>query len=540
MLDKRKRVLTVVLAVVLVFSAVGFAGCMEDENNVNTDAYPYMGHNRIAFNHESEPFNNTKVRKALAYSLNVDEIIEAVQGEDLADNTRSPVPEDHPAHNPNLEMYERDTEKARNLLEEAGYSGDPLLETELYVPDDERADEMEVVQEQAAEAGIDLELNTLEWGSYIEAVEAGNAPLSYSGWSGPTAPQGSFNYMKKNSTWAFYSGWYENEEFTNKLDQAIQETDDDTRWDLYHQAQETLVNEDMGCFIMYTQRNPRAYHDSVDIPEESWNSYMGAGPLVVADEWDVSDSDTIEVAQTHEPADFHPIRYSDVYSGYVFLQIFEPLVSTYPDGSVTTNENTVAESYEISDDALTMTFQIKEGIMFHNGEELDAHDVEFTINTMMPHEKEYMGPNENENYTDLYDVEKSQTSPREGDFANVDYVEATDNYTVKIHMKQPDMELLQKEGIEYLNIIPKDYIEENGWDTYGDELIGSGPYEFTHYKEGNEILLEEFEDHRNEVNTPKIIFNFYGEESTAVTALRDGEAHYMSRISPTNYYDLQG
>ncbi|MFW6038682.1 MAG: ABC transporter substrate-binding protein [Candidatus Saliniplasma sp.] len=407
-----------------------------------------------------------------------------------------------------------------------------LLETTLYVPDDERADEMEVVQQQVRDAGIDLEIEAVEWGTYIEEVEAGNAPLSYSGWSGPTSPEGSLNYMKKGNSWDWYSGWYENDEFTEKLDDAVSETDDQARWTLYHEAQEILVDEDMGCFVMYTQRNPRAYHNSVDIPEESWNSFMGAGPLVRANEWEVEGSDRIEVAQTHEPGDFHPIRYTDVYSGYVFLQMFEPLVSTYPDGEVNTNEYTVAESFDISSDGLTMTFDIKDGIEFHNGDELNAHDVEFSINTMMMNE-------EDDEYFEMYDVDENPDSPREGDFGKVDSVEATDDYTLEISMDEPDMELLQKEGIEYLNILPKNYIEENGWEVFEDELIGSGPYELEHYDPGDEILLTEFEDYRNEVNTPEIRFDFYDEESTAVTALRSGDAHYMSRISPDNYYDLE-
>ncbi len=415
-----------------------------------------------------------------------------------------------------------------------------LIETTLYVPNDKRADEMQIVKQQAKEAGFDITLETLEWGTYIEEVQAGNAPLSYSGWSGPTSPMGSLNYMMNGSAWAFYSGWYSSEDYTSTVQQGVSEPDDSARYQLYKDAQEILVDEDMGCYVTYTQREPRAYHESVDIPDEAWNPHMGAGPLIVAEEWNVDGSDTINIAQTHEPQDFHPIRYTDVYSGYIFSQIYDPLITTYPDGSVNTNERTVAESYDISDDAMTMTFNIKDGIKFHNGETLDAHDVEFTLNTMLPEEKERIGPNEDENYTDLYDVEKSQASPRAGDFSNVDYIEATDDSTVKIHMKEPDMELLQKEGIEYLYILPKDYIEDNGWSTFEDEMIGSGPYEFDHYSQGDEILLTESDNFdRKEVNTPNILFNFYGEESTAVTALRNGDTHYMSRISPDNYYNLQ-
>jgi len=408
-----------------------------------------------------------------------------------------------------------------------------LLETTLYVPDDERADEMEVVQQQAREAGIDIELEAVEWGTYIEEVQAGNAPLSYSGWSGTPSAEYIMSYMMEGSPWAYYSGWYEGEEFTQKINDAVSEPDDDERWALYHEAHEILVEEDMGCYIMYTERMPRAYHETVTIPEESWNPYMGAGPLVVAEEWEVEDSDTLDIAQTHEPSDFHPIRYTDVYSAYIFIQMYDPLVSTYPEGEPNTDaEHTLAESFEVSDDALEMTFELKEGIEFHNGDEVTAHDVEFTINTMM------MGEEEEDEYFDMYDVEKNPESPREPDFANIDYVEAVDNYTLEIHMENRDMELLQKGGFESLYTLPKDYIEDNGWDTYEDELIGTGPYEFSNYDEGDELVLEEFENYRKEVNTPNMVFDFYDEESTAVTALRDGDTHYMSRIGPTNYHDL--
>jgi len=44
---------------------------------------------------------------------------------------------------------------------------------------------------------------------------------------------------------------------------------DEKRGDLYHEAQEILVEEDMGFYIVYTKRMPRVYHESLDIPEES-------------------------------------------------------------------------------------------------------------------------------------------------------------------------------------------------------------------------------------------------------------------------------
>jgi len=267
---------------------------LADEENVITRSFQDLGHNRIAFNQHpdhAEDFADPRVRKALAYAIDADEVIAMEMTEELASNTRSPVPAGHAAHNEDLMLYEQDIEEARSLLEEAGYEEDDdgmYFETNLYVPDDERANEMMVVVEHAEEAGIDINLEPLEWAEYISAVESGEAQLSYSGWSGTPSAQYIMAYMMEDSPWAYYSGWYEGTEFTEKIEQAVREPDDETRFSLYHEAQEILVEEDMGCYILYTERMPRAYHESLDIPEESWNPYMGAGPLVALPEWEVN------------------------------------------------------------------------------------------------------------------------------------------------------------------------------------------------------------------------------------------------------------
>ncbi|MFP4051064.1 MAG: ABC transporter substrate-binding protein [Thermoplasmata archaeon] len=234
------------------------------------------------------------------------------------------------------------------------------------------------------------------------------------------------------------------------------------------------------------------------------------------------DENQLVIGQTHEPESMNPISYTDVYSGYIFLQIFQPLVRNNPNGETNTGGNTVATDYEISDDALEYTFHIEEGLKFHNGDDLTADDVVFTINTIM-------------NETDL---ENAPISPRKADLDSVDRVEAEDDYTVKMYMKERDVMVLKKEAFE-MNIVPKDYIVENGWDKFEDELIGSGPYEFDEYKTGVHIKLKEFEDYNGEVNIEKVRFDFYGDENSAMIDLREGSIHYMPRISPTNWHQLR-
>ncbi len=68
------------------------------------------------------------------------------------------------------------------------------------------------------------------------------------------------------------------------------------------------------------------------------------------------DEEDIVIAQRHEPEDFHPIRYTDVYTSYVFIQMYDQLISTYPDGEPNTDaDHAVAEDFEWSDDLKELT-----------------------------------------------------------------------------------------------------------------------------------------------------------------------------------------
>lgn len=244
---------------------------------------------------------------------------------------------------------------------------------------------------------------------------------------------------------------------------------------------------------------------------------------------------TFTIGYVGEPKDFHPIRYTaGQETGQFLQQIFDPLLVSYFEGKPSTEGHAVAENYEIENDGMKYTFEIEEGIKFHNGEELKAEDVAFTIHTMM------MGE-DNDTYFNMYDVDKNPSSVRQSEFDEVDYVEATGDYTLEIHMEQFSAEFLVSDGFQNMRIVPKDYIEDNGWDKFDEELIGTGPFEFDNYAEGNEIVLQRFEDAHVEMENDiqEVVISFYGDESAAVTALQDGSVQFVPGISGQNYEDLK-
>jgi len=135
----------------------------------------------------------------------------------------------------------------------------------------------------------------------------------------------------------------------------------------------------------------------------------------------------------------------------------------------------VATSLEYSGDYKVLTMRIRDGVRFHDGVELTAEDVAFTINVLANRTWPYY----------------------HGYFTSVDRAEAVDKYTVRIYFKTPDSQFVLN-SLTAMRIMPK-HIWEPLLQTYGDqlakyqpkpeELVGSGPFKFVERVPGQYIKL---------------------------------------------------
>ena len=174
----------------------------------------------------------------------------------------------------------------------------------------------------------------------------------------------------------------------------------------------------------------------------------------------------------------------------IFFNIFEGLVKADPDGNFVP---ALAESFEISDDATTFTFHIRKGVKFHNGADLTAEDVIYTLDKCRGTETGV---------------------PLLSAYAEIDTVTAIDDNTVEIKLKAPNIEYLA-----YLNtaIIPHDYADQETFP------IGTGPYKFKSRSVQENIVLEKFADYWG---TPgyldEVTFRIIENTDALVMALRSG------------------
>ena len=204
----------------------------------------------IYFNHTMEPFTDERVRQAVNYAVNKEDIVDFVLGGE-ARVSDAPISPGIFGYTP-VGSYEYDPERARELLAEAGYEDG--FSTTLYSPTGRYNQDIQIseaVQSQLAEVGIDAEIETLEWSAYLsitgEAVEDNVVPMGMLGWGTVTgdADYGLFplfttgQHVPDGSNRSFYS----NPEVDELLGEARVNPDPEARQELYEQAMQILWDE---------------------------------------------------------------------------------------------------------------------------------------------------------------------------------------------------------------------------------------------------------------------------------------------------------
>jgi peptide/nickel transport system substrate-binding protein len=162
----------------------------------------------------------------------------------------------------------------------------------------------------------------------------------------------------------------------------------------------------------------------------------------------------------------------------------------------------LAETWDVSKDGLTWTFKLRQGVKFHDGQELTAADVKFTFDR-------------------LFDK-----SPGKSDFVAVDHVEPTGKYQVKFVTKEPFAGLLAALGGFWGFII-----SEAGIKKYGDlnkAALGTGPFILEDWKVEQQLTLKKHPDYfkKGLPYVDQAILRTIPDEANIVAALRTGQIQH--------------
>ncbi|TLS36995.1 ABC transporter substrate-binding protein [Pseudalkalibacillus caeni] len=231
------------------------------KNNESLDLIerPSFNIGYLAFNMEKEPFNDVKVRKAINYAIDRKAIVDAFYS-GLGEVAKNPLPPSLWGYNDNVEGYELDIEKAKKLLKEAGYEDG--FKTQLwtmsnprpYLPQPQKI--AEALQSDLSKIGIEVEIVTYEWATYLDKTSQGGHPMALFGWTGVMADPDNFlfpNLDKSNAEVpANNRAFYKSEEVHQLLVKARQTLDQEKRADIYKEVQEILYKDAPWANLVHT------------------------------------------------------------------------------------------------------------------------------------------------------------------------------------------------------------------------------------------------------------------------------------------------
>ena len=216
--------------------------------------------------------------------------------------------------------------------------------------------------------------------------------------------------------------------------------------------------------------------------------------------------DTLTVAMGSDATSIDPVAVCNVYSSNIMAQIYDTLIDVAEDGTVTPR---LAESYEVSDDGLTYTFKIRQGVKFHNGDEVKASDV-------------------------AYSLKRAQASAAVAHiFGDIDpdSFEVPDDYTVSFKLQQQNTGFIAGLANTGASIVPEAVVEAEG-DNFGSNPIGTGPFKFVSWTKNDTIELERNDDYFGEEPAlSKITFRIITEATNRAIELESGGVDMAFDIS---------
>ena len=191
----------------------------------------------------------------------------------------------------------------------------------------------------------------------------------------------------------------------------------------------------------------------------------------------------------------------------VMFNVFEGLMKPTPEGDLTP---AIASDYQVSEDRLTYTFTLRDGVKFHNGDTVTAEDVVYSIQRCAAATE-----------TGIVPVEA---------FSNITDIQAPDASTVAITLAQPDNEFLS-----YMTtaVLPADYDQQD------TDPVGTGPFKFVSRAAQDSIVLEKFDEYwGTPAQLDQVTFKIIENADSLLMSLQSGAIDLCAHLTSTQVAQL--
>lgn len=190
--------------------------------------------------------------------------------------------------------------------------------------------------------------------------------------------------------------------------------------------------------------------------------------------------------------------------------VYEGLYRLTDDGDV---EPLLAASDEVSDDGLSYTFTLKDGVTFHSGKALSSADVKASIEAV---------------------TSEDSQSARKSSFEVIDSIETPDEQTVVVHLKQRSISFIY--NLSYVWIVNADA------EDLAKSEDGTGPYTLGGWKQGSTLSLERFDDYWGDAaKNAEVVYHYYSDATAQNNALLTGQIDVITSVqSPDALSQFEG
>lgn len=441
----------------------------------------------------SNQLSDPRVRQALTHAIDVQAIIDSLMAsKSTAAITMAPPGE---WRSPNVKAYEYNPDKARELLKEAGWDSNRVLDVVYYYGDQMTVDLLTAIQAYWAEVGVQMNMRKLEGDLGSQLWVPPSDPVN-----GPSAVEWDIAYaavaaLSMGDYYDRYQGGYSSNSYNPtdaKMDELIAATnataDVEKQIAAYH-ALEEYENE--------IQLNIPLYHQPVYIVQ-SKNLDRGGAPYgndqfiynwdIV--NWDIApDASGKKVLRTNGgPAEFFETPFFN--PGFIMSQkvLFDRLIIA--DENLTPKFPGLASEYSLSEDGLTLEMTLREGIKWHDGEAITPEDIRGSVELAT---KAQTNPVILTTFKALEGYEEYAAGTadhisgitNEGNKMTFKFAKINPNILLAFTQFAP-LPMKYFEGVEPTLIQQADY-----W----QKPVGSGPFKLTEVKMGEYALYVPFEEY---------------------------------------------
>jgi peptide/nickel transport system substrate-binding protein len=271
------------------------------------------------------------------------------------------------------------------------------------------------------------------------------------------------------------------------------------------------------------------------------------------DEGEPAEGGTLVFAGAADPVALDGALVSDGESLRVIDQIFEGLVTLSEGG--TDIEPGLAESWEGSDDGLQWTFNLRDGVTFHDGEPFNAEAVCFNFDRWYNFSGSLQNPSASYYWQTVFGgfAEPEEGSPETSLYESCEVV---DDLTVQLNLTSPSASFLGALALTNFTIASPAALQEYGADegevddegvfrptgTYGTEHpTGTGPFKFDSWTRGDRLTLVRNDDYWGEkAHLDTLIFRPISDNAARLQALQAGDIDGYDLVEPQDVPTIEG